>query len=43
MKKELTFINKLEGQKKAKDENIKKESKIIMKKEKEARKLEFLE
>jgi hypothetical protein len=43
IKNEQIFVSKLDQQKRDKDMKISKESKIIIKKEKEARKLEVLE
>ena len=43
IKQEQFLVNRLEAQKKLKDEQILKESKIIAKREKEAKKLEILE
>jgi len=43
IKNEQFLINRLENQKKMKDMELDKEGKIIMKKEKEAKKLEILE
>lgn len=43
IKNEQFLVNRLENQKRTKDDQIRKESKIIMKKEKQSRKLEILE